>query len=60
MFQHLLVPLDGSTRAEQVLPVAARLARASQGTITLVRVIDLAHNALCYGVGAPIHRAEHD
>jgi nucleotide-binding universal stress UspA family protein len=53
MFQHILVPLDGSTRAEQVLPVAARLARASQGKIMLVRVIDLAHNALSYGMGAP-------
>ena len=53
MFQHILVPLDGSTRAEQVLPIAARLARATRGTITLLRVVDLAHDALTYGIGAP-------
>lgn len=53
MFRHLLVPLDGSSCAEQVLPVAARLARTSQGTITLLRVVDLAHDAISYGIGAP-------
>ena len=52
MFRHLLVPLDGSSRAEQVLPVAARLARVSQGTITLLRVVDLTHDAVSYGIGA--------
>ncbi len=39
MFQHILVPLDGSVRAEQALPVAARLARASGGSLLLVRVV---------------------
>ncbi len=39
MFQHILVPLDGSVRAERALAVAARLARESLGTITLVRVV---------------------
>ncbi len=39
MFQRLLVPLDGSTRAELALPVAARLARASGGTVVLLRVV---------------------
>ncbi len=39
MFQHILVPLDGSSRAEQALPVAARLARASSGTLTILRVV---------------------
>jgi nucleotide-binding universal stress UspA family protein len=53
MFRHILVPLDGSPRAEQVLPVAAQVARAFQGTITLLRVVDLAHNAISYGIGAP-------
>ncbi len=38
MFKQILVPLDGSTRAEQALPVATRLARASSGSIVLVRV----------------------
>ena len=31
MFQNILVPLDGSVRAEQAIPVAARVARASRG-----------------------------
>ncbi len=39
MFKHILVPLDGSSRAERVLPVAARLAQASGGTIVLLRVV---------------------
>jgi nucleotide-binding universal stress UspA family protein len=39
MFQHILVPLDGSLRAEQALPIAARIARASGGTVHLVQVI---------------------
>jgi nucleotide-binding universal stress UspA family protein len=40
MFQHVLVPLDGSFRAEQALPVAARLARATGGSLLLVRVVN--------------------
>ncbi len=53
MFRHILVPLDGSTRAEQVLPLAVRVARMTQGTITLLRVVDLSHDAISYGIGAP-------
>lgn len=41
MFQHILVPLDGSSRAEQALPVAARIARATGGSLHLVQVISL-------------------
>ncbi|MEO8970295.1 MAG: universal stress protein [Ktedonobacteraceae bacterium] len=40
MFQHILVPLDGSARAEQALPVAARLAHSSGGRILLLRVVN--------------------
>ncbi len=39
MFKRILVPLDGSGRAEQALPVAARLARTSSGSLVLVRVV---------------------
>lgn len=39
MFRHIMVPLDGSTRAESALPVAARLARASGSQLTLLRVV---------------------
>ena len=40
MFQRIGVPLDGSVRAEQALPVAARLARASAGTIIFIHVVN--------------------
>ncbi len=39
MFQRFFVPLDGSARAEKAIPVAARLAHAAKGTVTLARVI---------------------
>ncbi len=29
MFQRMLLPLDGSKRAERAIPIAARIARAS-------------------------------
>lgn len=41
MFQRILVPLDGSPRAEQALPVGARLAQASGGTLMLLQVVNL-------------------
>ena len=41
MFKRILVPLDGSKLAERALPVAARLVRASEGTLLLLRVADL-------------------
>lgn len=40
MFKRILVPLDGSARAESALPVAARLARAYGASIELVRVVE--------------------
>src|SRR5579871_1652716 len=39
MFTRILVPLDGSALAQRVLTVAARLARALNGTLILVRVV---------------------
>jgi len=39
MFKHILVPLDGSNRAEQALSVAAQIARATGGSLLLVRVV---------------------
>lgn len=38
MFKRILVPLDGSTRAERAVPIAARIARAFGGSVTLLRV----------------------
>lgn len=39
MFQRIIVPLDGSDRAEQAVPVAARLARAGGGSVVLLKVL---------------------
>lgn len=39
-FQRILVPLDGSLRAERALPLAARIARASRGSLILLCVVE--------------------
>lgn len=44
MFKRILLPLDGSARAEQAMPVAACLAQASKGSVILLRVLSLAGN----------------
>ncbi|GCE20535.1 universal stress protein [Dictyobacter kobayashii] len=41
MFRRILVPLDGSPRAEQVLPLAAHIARTYNSTIVLTRIVDI-------------------
>ena len=38
MYKRILVPLDGSARAERAIPVAARIARALGGSVILLRV----------------------
>ena len=38
-YRRLLVPLDGSSRAESVLPVAIRIARAHEAELILVHVV---------------------
>ncbi len=40
MYRRILVPLDGSERAERTLSIAARLAHRSNTTIYLVRVLN--------------------
>jgi len=42
MIKTILVPLDGSERAEYALPLAARLARHAGGMLVLVRVVNVA------------------
>ena len=39
-FQHVLVPLDGSPRSEEVLPAARALAYPFASSVTLLRVIE--------------------
>ncbi len=41
MFKRILVPLDGSPRSERAIPVAARIARASGGTVILLRAVSM-------------------
>lgn len=50
MFRRILVPLDGSRRAEQALPIAARIARSSSGTIVLYRVVGRPSALALYGI----------
>jgi nucleotide-binding universal stress UspA family protein len=38
-FKRILVPLDGSERAERAIAVAARIAQASRGSVLLVQVV---------------------
>jgi nucleotide-binding universal stress UspA family protein len=38
MYKRILVPLDGSARAERAIPVAARIARALGSSVILMRV----------------------
>lgn len=38
MFQRILVPLDGSARAERAIPIAARIAWMSNGSVYLLQV----------------------
>jgi len=45
MFRRIIVPLDGSERAEQALPVAAHLAQSSGGTVVLLQVFAISSGA---------------
>jgi len=38
MYKRILIPLDGSARAERAIPIAARIARALGGSVILLRV----------------------
>ncbi len=40
MFQHLIVPLDGSTLAESVLPTVVEMARILNAKVTLLHIIE--------------------
>ena len=40
MFRHILVPLDGSSLAESVLPAADYLGRVLQAKITLIHIVE--------------------
>jgi nucleotide-binding universal stress UspA family protein len=46
MFNHILMPLDGSALAECVLPHVLTLARGADAHITLLHVLDVPHSIL--------------
>ena len=52
MFQRILVPLDGSEGAERAIPVAARIARATGGSIVFIRVVVAPADRGTYAAGA--------
>lgn len=54
MFKRILVPLDGSERAEQAIPVAARIAHATVGSIVLLQVVEQATEYDMYPVQSTI------
>src|SRR5947209_10049124 len=58
MFQRIFVPLDGSKRAEHAIPVAARLARASGGSVTLLRVVTAPIELAWSAMEAPVFMQE--
>lgn len=58
MFQKLLVPLDGSTRAEQALPVAARIARASGASVVLLQIVIIPIDYGSYMASSPSYIEE--
>jgi nucleotide-binding universal stress UspA family protein len=58
MFQRILVPLDGSPRAECAIPVAARIARASGGSVLLLRVVTHPIDTAAYFIQPP-NKTEH-
>ena len=54
MYQKILVPLDGSKRAEKILPHVEELASQYQATITLLQIVPLVGNILTAGVITPL------
>ncbi len=58
MFQRILVPLDGSARAEQAFPIAERIARATGGSLTLLRVVETPKRSDERTVGSPENPGE--
>jgi nucleotide-binding universal stress UspA family protein len=54
MFKHILIPLDGSTRAESAIPFAERIARASGASVTLLRVVTTPIDFSGYAMESPL------
>lgn len=55
MFKHILVPLDGSPRAEQSIPIAAKIAKSSGASMLLLEVVNAANEFRLYPAGASLY-----
>ncbi len=55
MFQQILVPLDGSARAEEALPLAAHLAHRTGGTLFLFCAVPYAYATNAGALAVEIH-----
>lgn len=53
VYQRIVVPLDGSPLAEEVLPQVESLASLSQAEVILVQVVPLVSQVLNLGLGGP-------
>ena len=53
MYTRILVPLDGSPRAERSVPVAAMLARATGGSVVLVQILGVLGTIGAFGTIEP-------
>jgi nucleotide-binding universal stress UspA family protein len=58
MFQQIVVPLDGSQRAERAVPTAARIAHATNGTVVLLQAVTLPVEYLGSLTPAPMAKDE--
>lgn len=58
MFNRILVPLDGSSRAEQAIPIAVRMAHKSGGSVLLLRVCTTLHNYARSGIESAMYSLE--
>ncbi len=54
MFSRILIPLDGSQRAERALAISARIARVSRGSIVLVQAVGIPAQYSTYVYGSYI------
>jgi nucleotide-binding universal stress UspA family protein len=55
MFEHILVPLDGSALAEKVLPHAVTMGQTFAARITLLRVVERGPDAEMQSVIDPLN-----
>lgn len=60
MFSHFLVPLDGSTLAEAILPVAGALAECLGARVTFLHVVEPAPPATIHGQAHLMNAADAD